>query len=235
MPARGGKGHHADPASTHTLKVALPWQPARGVLSVPDVTDLHGAAQRATTSRASFAALVPLHTEAMLRVAAALVGPADAEDATQEAAVRAWQAWDTLRDINALRPWLLRITANVCRQWQRGGFGRRARLVEPLPEESGELLAVLDADADADPGTSAHAGTLDLRREVNALGEDLRLVVMLRYYAGMDATEVGEALGLPPGTVRTRLKRALERLRARLGTSSDSSGKLRGGEGGQRV
>ncbi|HEV8190260.1 MAG TPA: sigma factor [Ktedonobacterales bacterium] len=71
----------------------------------------------------SFAALVPQHTDAKLRVASALVGSADAEDAAQEAVVRAWDTW---RDASAVRPWLLRITANVCRQWWRGGFGRRA-------------------------------------------------------------------------------------------------------------
>lgn len=160
----------------------------------------------------AFVALVPLHTEAMLRVAAALVGPADAEDAAQEAVVRAWQAWATLRDLAALRPWLLRITVNVCRQWRRGGFGRRARLVQALPEESGELLAVLDVEL----GGSDHAVALDLRVAVNELREELRVVVVLRYYAGMDATEVGEALGVPPATVRTRLKRALGILRERM-------------------
>jgi RNA polymerase sigma-70 factor, ECF subfamily len=170
------------------------------------------------TDRNSFAALVPLHTDAMLRVAAALVGLADAEDAAQEAAVRAWQAWDTLRDITALRPWLLRITVNVCRQWQRGGFGRRTRLVEALPEESSELLAALEAD----PGGSDHTGMLDLRHAVNALNDDLRCVVVLRYYAGMDATAVGEALGIQPATVRTRLKRALDQLRQTLVASGGS-------------
>lgn len=159
-----------------------------------------------------FAALVPLHTDAMLRVAAALVGPADAEDAAQEAATRAWQAWETLRDIASLRPWLLRITVNVCRQWQRGGFGRQARLVEPLPEDNSELLAVLEFD----PGGSDHTGMLDLRHAVNALSEELRYVVVLRYYAGMDATVVGETLGIPPATVRTRLKRAVAQLRQTL-------------------
>jgi RNA polymerase sigma factor (sigma-70 family) len=165
----------------------------------------------------SFTVLVPLHTEAMLRVASALVGPADAEDAAQEAVVRAWRAWDTLRDADAARPWLLRITVNVCRQWRRGGFGRRVRLVGPLPPEDAELLAVLDSD----PGAGEHARVLDLRAAVNALDEDLRMVVALRYYAGMDATEVGAALGIPPATVRTRLKRALARLRHALAISDE--------------
>jgi RNA polymerase sigma-70 factor (ECF subfamily) len=165
-----------------------------------------------------FVALVPRHTDAMLRVAAALVGLADAEDAAQEAAVRAWQAWDGLRDSNSLRPWLLRITVNVCRLWQRGGFGRRVRLVETLPDDGSELLAALDAD----PGASDHTGALDLRHAVNALGEDLRVVVALRYYAGMNATEVADVLDIPPATVRTRLKRAIDQLRETLTASGDS-------------
>jgi RNA polymerase sigma-70 factor, ECF subfamily len=160
-----------------------------------------------------FAALVPPLTPAMLRVAAALLGPADAEDAAQEAVTRAWQSWSTLRDPNAVRPWLLRITVNVCRQWHRGRFGTRRRLTEPLPEEEETpAFALLGAD----PGASDATAALDLRQAVNALPEDLRLVVVLRYYGGMDATEVGAALSMPPATVRTRLKRALAMLRDQL-------------------
>jgi RNA polymerase sigma-70 factor (ECF subfamily) len=160
-----------------------------------------------------FAALAPLHTAAMLRVAAALVGWADAEDAAQEALTRAWQAWPSLRDIGAVRPWLLQITVNVCRQWQRGGFGRRIRATQPLPEEDdGKALALLDADL----GASDHTGSLDLRAAVNALDPELRMLVALRYYGGMDSTEIGLALNTPPATVRTRLRRALGMLRDTL-------------------
>jgi RNA polymerase sigma-70 factor (ECF subfamily) len=162
---------------------------------------------------ARFAQLVPLHAAAMLRIAATLVGMADAEDATQEAVVRAWQAWAMLRDESALRGWLLTITVNVCRQWRRGGFGRRLRLMEPLPEDDSRLFARIEGD----PGASDHTGALDLRAAVSALPDDLRLVVALRYYGGMDATEAGAALGIPPSTVRTRLRRALLTLRERIG------------------
>lgn len=157
-----------------------------------------------------FAEVAPRHTAAMLRVAAALVGRGDAEDAAQEALTRAWQAWETLRDPAAARPWLLRITVNVCRQWQRGEFGRRVRTTESLPEgEDDEALALLDADL----GTSDHTGSLDLRAAVNALAPQLRVIVALRYYGGMDASEIGLALNTPPATVRTRLRRALAQLR----------------------
>ena len=165
-----------------------------------------------------FAEVAPRHTAAMLRVAAALVGRADAEDAAQEALTRAWQAWETLRDPDAVRPWLLRITVNVCRQWQRGGFGRRVRATEPLPEDEEEYgpLALLDADL----GTSDHTGSLDLRAAINGLESELRTIVALRYYGGMDATEIGLALNTPPATVRTRLRRAVALLRDGLGASA---------------
>src|SRR5262249_4051874 len=163
----------------------------------------------ASESTRSFAAIVPLYAATMLRVAAALVGPAEAEDAVQEASMRAWQAWSTLRDVEAARPWLLQITVNVCRHWRRGLKGQQQAHLQPLPEDTEHLLAVLATD----PGTSDHTGALDLRAAINALPSELRTVVVLRFYAGLDATEIGGAIGIPPGTVRSRLHRALLQLR----------------------
>ena len=198
-----------DPPIVH-MSAAMGMSRAAQVIHAPQTTQTAGASGMADEER--FAALVPPLTPAMLRVAVALLGPADAEDAAQEAVTRAWQSWSTLRDTEALRPWLLRITVNVCRQWHRGRFGTRRRLTEPLPEDETAAFALLGAD----PGASDAAAALDLRQAVNALPEDLRLVVVLRYYGGMDATEIGAALGMPPATVRTRLKRALAMLRDQL-------------------
>lgn len=167
---------------------------------------------RPADESSDFAAIVPLYATAILRVAAALVGPADAEDAAQEAIMRGWQAWPTLRDSGAARSWLLRITVNVCRDWQRGRFGTRRRLTEPLSENEALPPALLGGD----PGASDHANALDLRGAIDILSDDLRLVVVLRYYSGMDATEVGAILGIPPATVRTRLRRALRELRSHM-------------------
>jgi RNA polymerase sigma-70 factor (ECF subfamily) len=163
-------------------------------------------------STGSYVATVPQYAGTMLRVAAALIGPADAEDAVQEAAMRAWQAWSTLRDVGAVQPWLLQITVNVCRQWRRGLKGQQQAHLQPLPEDDQYSLAELDVDL----GTSDHTGALDLRAAVNALPNELRIVVVMRFYAGLDATEIGAALGIPPGTVRSRLHRALAQLRERL-------------------
>ncbi|MEO7001827.1 MAG: sigma-70 family RNA polymerase sigma factor [Ktedonobacterales bacterium] len=174
----------------------------------------------AMAERSRFTALVSPHTRDMLRMAAALVGVTEAEDAAQEAALRAWQAWPTLRDEAATRGWLLRITANVCYQWRRGTFGRAFRLTEPLPADSqpgagfGDLaeLGLLQGD----PGASGPTSALDLRQAVNRLDPQARLIVVLRYYAGMDASEIGQMLDAPPATIRTRLRRALETLRKQL-------------------
>lgn len=172
----------------------------------------------------TFAALVPQHTAAMMRVAAALVGLADAEDAAQEAMVRAWRAWGTLRDIQALRPWLMRITVNVCRGWQRGSFGERLHRTEPLPDDelsAGDLqnLALLQADA----GSSDHTGALDLRHAVSTLPPQFRVVVVLHYYGGLQANEIAQALDVPAATVRTRHHRALQMLRGRLENATASA------------
>ena len=160
----------------------------------------------------SFARIVPPHAATMLRLAATYLGPADAEDAVQEAAMRAWQAWPTLRDRDAVRPWLLQITVNVCRGWRRGLKGQQQAHALPLPDDDAHLFAQLDLD----PGTSDHTGALDLRAAVNTLPDPLRNVVLLRFYVGLDATEIGVALGIPPGTVRSRLHRALSQVRDQL-------------------
>lgn len=98
---------------------------------------------------AAFATLVPRHLAAVIRTAAALVGKADAEDAAQEAIMRAWQAWPSLQDVDALRPWLLRITVNICLQWRRGRFGKRGAQSTPASDQPGcewELLGDRDCE-----------------------------------------------------------------------------------------
>lgn len=148
----------------------------------------------------------------MLHVAIALIGAADAEDAVQEALARAWQASSTIREGATPRAWLLTITANVCHDFLRGRQGTRVRLTVPLPDSSDEV-SFLTASSDSDPGSNTAAERIDLRQMVDLLTEDLREIVVLRYYVEMNATEIGAVLGLPPSTIRTRLQRALTQLR----------------------
>lgn len=158
----------------------------------------------------TFTALVAPHTTTMARVAAALVGLADAEDAAQEALLRAWRGWPALRDAGAIHTWLLRITVNVCHNWQAGHFGVSRRRTEPL-----DLAAHLATSASIGDDIGS-ADTLDLRQAVMALPDELRRVVALRFYAGMDSTQIGAVLNAPAATIRTRLRRALDLLRRDL-------------------
>lgn len=162
----------------------------------------------------SFAALVAPHTATMARVAAALVGIADAEDAAQEALLRAWRGWPSLRDADAIRAWLLRITVNVCRNWQAGHFGASRRHNAPLADATHSALSMRD-----NGNGLASADALDLRQAITRLPIDLQRVIALRFYAGMNSTTLGAVLDLPAATVRTRLRRALELLRQDLSAS----------------
>ncbi|MGO8949813.1 MAG: RNA polymerase sigma factor [Ktedonobacterales bacterium] len=168
-----------------------------------------------------FASLVLPHTQAMAKVAAVLIGVADAEDATQEALVRAWNGWAALREEGAIRSWLLRITVNVCHNWQSGHFGTHRSRTQPLSPDMG--MPDSDSLAAMVPGTTEHADALDLRLAVTLLPAPVRAVVALRFYAGMDATEIGAALDLPASTVRTRLRRALLLLRDYLAADCEQT------------
>jgi hypothetical protein len=113
---------------------------------------------------ANLDARLTAHLDVMIRVAAALVGSADAEDAAQEAASRAWRSWDALRDAEAVRSWLLRITINACHDWLCGRFGARVRRTKSLDAEGADV-----ATLDLDPSRMRHAAALDLRSAMNRL------------------------------------------------------------------
>jgi RNA polymerase sigma-70 factor (ECF subfamily) len=185
--------------------------------------------QDIVSSRERYIALVQPHLGAVLHLATALVGSADAEDAAQEAVLRGMQAWPALRDERALKSWLLRITYNVCIDLKRGRFGTHQQRTQPLPEADDEAIV---APLSGNLGGSEHAAALDLRAAINALDGGLRAVVVLRYYAGMDATAIGTLLHLPPATVRTRLRRALALLRLDL-HPEDSLPHMRTEKGGR--
>lgn len=176
--------------------------------------------QPCDASNERYVQLAQPHMGAVLHVATALVGRADAEDAAQEALLRGMRAWPGLHDTGAMRTWLLRITYNVCLDWRRGRFGTRELLTQPLPDDDTAPLALLETG----PGETDHAAALDLRHAVNRLDADLRGIVVLRYYVGMDATQIGALLDLPAPTIRTRLRRALALLRADLCLPDDIPG-----------
>lgn len=120
-----------------------------------------------------------------------------AVDAVDEAVYQAFLKRHTLRNPDLFETWLIRIVINVCLTELR-----RRKLVEvtdELPERAHEVI-----------------DRLPLREAIQHLEEDLRAVIVLRYFTGLTLAETAETLGVPVGTVSTRQRRALALLRLEL-------------------
>ena len=146
------------------------------------------------------------------RVAYVITGSAaDAEEAAQDAFVKAWRALGRFRAGEPLRPWLLRIVANEARNRRRSAGRRAALALRAAAEES---------SGDAAPSPEAALLEAEQRERllaaVERLPEDARLVVACRYFLGLSEEETAAALGLRRGTVKSRTSRALDRLREAL-------------------
>lgn len=157
--------------------------------------------------------LVQRHSSIAHRTAALFAGPAEADDATQEAFVKAYRALDRFRPGAEFRPWLLRIVANEAKNRRRSAVRRSGLAVRAAGRPSG--------DAAPSPEEAALLGE---RREallaaVCRLPEKDRAVVTCRYLLDLSEAETSEVLGWPKGSVKSRLSRALDRLRLDLGPS----------------
>jgi RNA polymerase sigma factor (sigma-70 family) len=144
-----------------------------------------------------------------LRTAYVAGSGADAEDAVQEALVKAFHALGRFRSGASFRPWLLRIVANEAIDRRRvakrqAGLALRAAGGRP------------DGDAAPSPERAALARETqeELLRVIGTLRPEDRLVIAYRYWFDLSEREMAEALGCAPGTVKSRLSRALGRLRA---------------------
>ena len=128
-----------------------------------------------------------------------------AEDATQEALVAAWRDIAALRDPDRFEAWLRRLLVRAC--YREARKERARRLVEvhvPVFDRS-----VPDATRDV-------ADRDELERGFRNLTPDQRALVVLHYYLGLPVSETADALGIPVGTVKSRLNRTTQALRARL-------------------
>jgi RNA polymerase sigma-70 factor (ECF subfamily) len=155
--------------------------------------------------------LVRPHQEIAFRVAYVIArNPADAEDATQDALVKAWRALGRFRPDEPLRPWLLRIVANEARNRRRSA-GRRERLVLRAAASSGEA-APSPEDTALDRAERA-----ELLRALDELPDAAREVLAYRYLLDLSEEETAAALDVAVGTVKSRTSRALDRLKEGYG------------------
>lgn len=151
----------------------------------------------------AFDLLVGPHVEVGYRLAASMLGDRGAaEDAVQDAALKAWRALPRLRPGSNVRAWFLTIVANNCRSQIRSRWWR----VIPMPDFERTSASPEDAAADH----------LDLRRALTRLEPVDRAVVLLRYYEDLPLEEVAEVAGLSLPAARSRLYRALAKLRVQL-------------------
>ena len=156
---------------------------------------------------AAYGELVVRHAQVAKRTAVFLGAGADADDVVQEAFVKAYRALGGFRQEAAFRPWLLRIVANETRNVVRSR-GRRTRREE--------LAAPLDVVLDPAEQAVSFERRTELLAAVRGLPEHMRLVVTCRYLLDLDEHETAVVLGWPRGTVKSRLHRALGRLRDAL-------------------
>jgi RNA polymerase sigma factor (sigma-70 family) len=157
--------------------------------------------------------LVRRYQDVAIRTAHLIAPDGDAEDATQEAFVKAHAALARFRVDAPFRPWLLRIVANEARNRRRSAtrrVGLTLRVVEDRRPD----------DAAPSPESAVLAGERrsDLLRAVNGLRDEDREVIAIRYFLDLSEAEAAATLGIPRGTVKSRLSRALMRLRERLAT-----------------
>jgi RNA polymerase sigma factor (sigma-70 family) len=156
--------------------------------------------------------LVRPHEEIAFRVAYVITrNAADAEDAVQDALVKAWRALGRFRAGEPLRPWLLQIAANEARNRRRSA-GRRDRLALAAASLSGEAApSPEDAALDA-------AQREQLLAALEELPADARDVLACRYLLDLSEEETAAALDLARGTVKSRTSRALDRLKEAYGS-----------------
>jgi RNA polymerase sigma factor (sigma-70 family) len=177
----------------------------------PEESELVERARRG--DEGAYEELVRAHQGIAFRTAYVVAGNAsDAEEAAQEAFVKAFRALGRFRPGSPFRPWLLRIVANEARNRRRSAGRHAALSLRAAAEESsggaapspeGVVLAGEDRER--------------LLEAVNGLREEERLVIACRFFLELSEEETAAALDVRPGTVKSRTSRALEHLREMYG------------------
>jgi RNA polymerase sigma-70 factor, ECF subfamily len=165
----------------------------------------------AAGSRDAFDELVRRHQAAIVTLAQVLTsGRGDPDDIAQEVFVRAWRSLRTFRGESLFRTWLHRVAINVVRTSQTRR-GRWLRLFTSDSEEGTPEQATGEEPLDA---VLARRQVID--RALATLPEDLRIAVTLRDLQGLDYKEIAGVLGVPAGTVESRIFRARQKLKPLL-------------------
>ena len=181
-----------------------------GAGAPPDEADLIRRARRGEGT--AWEDLVRRHQEPVFRFAYLQLGDADeAEDAAQETFIRASQALDRFDLARPLRPWLLRIAANLARNRRRSLGRYLAALRRLAPPEAGAAGRLVEESSTRRLEAEA------LWQAVRRLNPTEQQVIYLRYFLNLSIEELAQAMEVAPGTIKSRLHRALGRLREVIG------------------
>jgi RNA polymerase sigma-70 factor, ECF subfamily len=153
--------------------------------------------------RSAYQQLLAASTRSASRLAFGLLQDRSlAEDAMQEAAIRAWRRLRNLRAGSEFQPWFMGIVANQCREIRRNHWWQIAQIPDSFAAGPVEESSWLEGE--------------DLRRAIGQLPFEQRAAVLLHFHADMSVAEVGAALGISTSGVKKRINRALRRLRPAL-------------------
>jgi RNA polymerase sigma-70 factor, ECF subfamily len=156
--------------------------------------------------------LVQTYQQDVYRMALSILDdPDDADDATQEVFVSALRGLASFQENASLKTWLFSITINVCRsRLQR--FKRREKLMQILQG----LFHLRGEQAYPEDEVMKSESNFALWKAIHSLDGKHRIPIVLRYYHDLPVADIAKMLGIPPGTVHSRLNHARERLRALL-------------------
>ncbi|MGH2408275.1 MAG: RNA polymerase sigma factor [Candidatus Limnocylindrales bacterium] len=177
--------------------------------SVPLTVDADGPAllivRAAAGDAAAFTRIVAAHHADMLRIAQVVCGDPDlAADAAQAAWAIAWRRLASLRDPNRLRPWLMSVSANEARQLVR----RRSRM---------SVREIAIGDPAGPPMEARLVARIDLGNALGRIDPRDRTLLGLHFIGGLDSAAIGREVGMTATNVRSRMSRAVQRLRKELG------------------
>lgn len=160
----------------------------------------------------AFATLVTRYQDLAFRTAYLITGDAtEAEDAAQSAFVKAYFGLRAFDSARPFRPWLMTIVANEARNKRTAAS--RHRTVDLAALEGFEPVS---ADTQPDEAAVAALAAEHLVDMINRLREEDRAIIAMRYFLDLTEVELAAALDCPRGTVKSRLSRAMDRLRGML-------------------
>lgn len=187
-------------------------------LDSPRMKDLVLAAQRGDDQ--AFYELIDQHKSRLYRIAwTSLRHEQDALEAVQETVCRAYVNMKKLKNPAFFATWLVRILLNHC-------IDELKRRAKQSPHRSHQMKNVPEERVmfrQSDVSISVE-DRLELEQAIDELGEPEKQIILLKYYEDMTITDISDVLACPPGTIKTRLHRALNKLRDMMGKGRETHG-----------